>query len=57
MLSPADVNTKFLYPLLKYSYKLDYEERPDYKKIKFILEKILLEKNYIPDAKFDWSLG
>jgi hypothetical protein len=21
------------------------------------LEKILLEKNYIPDAKFDWSLG
>ena len=46
-----------MYPLLKYAYKLGYTERPDYDKIKFMLVKILLSKNYIPDNKFDWSLG
>ena len=41
--------TKFLYPFLKYAYKIGYEERPDYQYIRFILKKILLDKNFIPD--------
>jgi hypothetical protein len=45
-----------LYPLLKYSYKLSYEERPNYSKLKFLIKKILIEREYIPDNKFDWSL-
>lgn len=49
--------TNFLYPLLKYSYRLEFEERPDYEKMKFLLKKILLERDYLPDNKFDWSLG
>ena len=49
--------TKFFYPLLKYAYRLEFEERPDYEKMKFMLKKILLERSFIPDNKFDWSLG
>ena len=49
-------STKFLYPLLKYAYRLRYTERPDYDKIKFMFMKILLDKDYLPDNKFDWSL-
>ena len=47
--------TKFLYPLLKYAYKLEFKESPDYNNIRFLLKKILLDKNYIPDCQFDWS--
>ena len=46
-----------MYPLLRYSYKLGYTETPNYDKIKFILIKILLDRNFKPDNKFDWSLG
>lgn len=42
---------------MKYSYKLEFKEAPDYEKLKFMFKKILLERDYIPDNKFDWSLG
>lgn len=46
-----------MYPLLKYSYNLAYTEKPDYKKIRFMLQQILIEKGYLPDMHFDWSLN
>jgi hypothetical protein len=42
--------------MLKYSYKLTYEERPNYEKLRFMIKKILIERDFIPDNKFDWSL-
>ena len=49
--------TKFLSPLLKYSYNLEYTQRPDYNYLRFMLKKILLDRDYIPDTSFDWSLA
>ena len=46
-----------MYPLLKYSYNLHFDERPDYQYIIYMLQKILLDRDYVPDSKFDWSLG
>ena len=48
--------TKFLLPLLEYAYKLDFDERPDYKRMKFMFRKILMEKDYKPEIGFEWSL-
>jgi len=45
-----------LYPLLKYSYKLRFEERPNYDKMRFMIKSILLQKDFLPDNRFDWSL-
>lgn len=53
----CDKETEFLYPLLKYSYGLGYDEKPDYEKMRFMIKKILLENGYLPDNKFDWSLN
>ena len=36
---------------------MEFDEKPEYEKMKFMLKKILIEKNFIPDNKFDWSLG
>ena len=47
----------FLYPIIKYAYSLSFEEKPNYEKIKFMLKKILLDRNYLPENKFDWSLA
>jgi len=45
-----------LYPLAKYVYKLNFKEEPNYDKMKFLLEKELLDLSYIPGPLFDWSL-
>ena len=42
--------------MLKYSYNLEYAERPNYNYLRFMLKKILLDLDYIPDNTFDWSL-
>ena len=39
----CDKDTEFLEPLLNYSYKLKYVEKPDYNKLRFMIKKILLE--------------
>ena len=43
--------------MLKYAYKLEFSDTPDYNKLIFMLKKLLLERDYLPDNKFDWSLG
>jgi hypothetical protein len=44
-----------LEPLLTYAYSLKYDERPDYGRVSFNFEKILMDKNFYPDKKFEWS--
>lgn len=36
-------------------FAIGFEEEPDYGKLSQILRCILLEKNMVPDLKFDWS--
>ena len=45
----------FLYPLLKYTYSLEYDDKPDYEYIRFMFTKIILDHGFLPDQKFDWS--
>jgi len=46
-----------MHPLLEYSYNLSYADKPEYNKIKFMLQSILIGKGYIPDLTYDWSLN
>ena len=48
--------SKFLLPLLEYAYDLDFDEKPDYERLKFLFKKILIEKDYPPTVGFEWSL-
>lgn len=48
--------TIFLYPLLKYAYEMTFDEVPNYQKLIFNFKKILLDRDYIPEQRFDWSL-
>jgi hypothetical protein len=41
---------------LKYAYCLKFEERPRYEYLRFLLKKILMERNLVHTLKFDWSL-
>ena len=47
---------KHLIPMLSYAYDLQFEERPDYERLKFMFRKVLMDKDYLPDKIFDWSL-
>ena len=49
--------TPFLAPLLRYAYKLGYTEQPDYGRMRFMMQSILIDKKYVPDQQFDWSLN
>lgn len=40
---------------LEYTYSLEFDETPDYNKIRFLLKKILLDNDLIPNNKFDWQ--
>ena len=35
-------------------YKLKFEEEPNYKKLRFLLLKVLLDRNEVPTKEFDW---
>lgn len=56
--SPAqlfrDTNTRLLVPLLEEASKLEFGEKPAYGKLRFILEKILLENGLIPNSKYSF---
>jgi hypothetical protein len=49
--------TQDLLPFLRYSYKLEYEQRPDYNKLRFMLKKVLMNKDVVPKNHFDWSVN
>lgn len=46
--------TRMFEPFLRYTYSLKFEETPDYNKLRFILKKILLDRDLMPDNTFDW---
>lgn len=48
--------SKFLYPLCRYIFKLNFKEEPDYARMVFLLEKALLDRHLLPGPHFDWSL-
>jgi hypothetical protein len=49
-----DKRACYLIPLLKEAYSIEYEEEPQYGKIIFMMEKMLLDKYCIPDKYFTW---
>ena len=51
----CDRKTIIFVEILTYAYNLEYEERPDYNRLRFMFKKILLDKNFVPWNKFDWS--
>jgi serine/threonine protein kinase len=46
---------KYLLPFAEEAFDLEFDERPDYCKLKFMLKSILLNKDVVPDLYFDWS--
>ena len=45
-----------LLPLLSYAYELQYDQEPDYHKIKFLFKKILMDNHMSVEVNFDWNL-
>ena len=45
-----------LLPLLSYAYELQYDEEPDYLKMKFLFKKILMDRHMSVEVNFDWTL-
>lgn len=41
--------------LLEYAYSLEFEEEPDYDKLRFLIVRMALDRNQTPIYKFDWS--
>ena len=41
---------------LEYVKNIKYEEKPDYKKLRDLLDKIMNDKNYQNDYMYDWTL-
>ena len=50
----AKAETRFLTPVLQEAYLLKYDEEPNYNKLRFLLEKELLDGNFLPDSRFSW---
>lgn len=44
-----------LYSFVKEIFAYEYKQVPDYAKLKHLLGCILLQKEIIPNLKFDWS--
>ena len=45
---------KMLIPLLEEAYSYKYDERPNYGKLRFLLESILLNNETLPDKQYSW---
>jgi hypothetical protein len=37
-------------------FKYDFADKPDYSKLRFLLTKVLLEKDITPNLIYDWSM-
>ena len=46
--------TSILSPLLEEAYSYTFQEKPNYNKLIFMIEKIILGYGFIPDNKFFW---
>ena len=57
-LKPEDIavgRANCLLPFVKETFKLDYEDEPDYKLLAHLLLQALLNSGKSPDKEFDWS--
>ena len=43
-----------LKPFVSEVFKLKFEELPDYDRLRFLLQKSLLNENCVPGKEFDW---
>ena len=41
-------------PFATYIFSLEFKEKPNYNKLRFLLEKNLMERNMVPSNDFDW---
>lgn len=46
-----------LLPFVKEVFSLQFEDAPDYEKLRFYLVKILLDINEAPSTEYDWNIG
>ena len=44
-------------PFINQIFELEFEERPDYEKLRFHLVKTLLDINDTPTLEYDWNEG
>ena len=42
---------------MKEVFSLQFEDKPDYEKLRFYLVKILLDINEAPSTEYDWNIG
>ena len=47
--------SKVLWPFVEIILGMEYDQTPDYSKLRFMLTKVLLDKNVVPDKQFDWQ--
>ena len=47
-------DTEYLTQFGEYIYDLDFNEKPNYNYLKFLLTKNLLDKNKYPNNNYDW---
>jgi hypothetical protein len=48
-------DAKHLLAFTKEVFKIEFEQKPEYSKLKSLLVNVLLEHNVCPSIKFDWS--
>lgn len=46
-----------LLPFVKEVFSLDFEDKPNYEKLRFHLVKTLLDINETPSTEYDWNVG
>lgn len=51
----TDPRNKCLIPFAEYVYSLNFDEEPNYNKIRFMLTKNILDFNLVPNFKYDWN--
>ena len=48
-------NSLHLIPFAKEVFSYEFKEKPNYNKLRFLLEKNLLDKNTVPNKQYDWN--
>ena len=51
------IQTQIFLQFLSYSYSLEFEQRPDYNRLRFLLKKVLMNMDVVPNIHFDWCVN
>ena len=58
-MKPKDIcpsyESRLLLPFVEEIYSLTFNEEPNYNKLHFLLAKVLMDSNLIPDDKYEWN--